>query len=81
MTISPDSQAILLLCSHIGLLSNSEYSSLTLKEWNPLAKRLQSFSMRPGDLIGVAPKEIQVDWELTWKKRNVIITYSNEVDL
>jgi len=59
MTISPDSQAILLLCSHIGLLSNSEYSSLTLKEWNALAKKLQSISMRPGDLIGVAPKEIQ----------------------
>lgn len=59
MTISPDSQAILLLCSHIGLLSDSEYSSLTLKEWNPLAKKLHSISMRPSDLIGVAPKEIQ----------------------
>ena len=59
MTISPDSQAILLLCSHIGLLSNSDYASLTLKEWNPLAKKLQSISMRPGDLLGVAPKEIQ----------------------
>ena len=59
MTISPDSQAILLLCSHIGLLSNSEYSSLTLKEWNPLAKKLQSISMRPGDLLGLTPEEIQ----------------------
>lgn len=59
MTISSDSQAILMLCSHIGLLSKSEYSSLTLKEWNPLAKKLQSFSMRPSDLIGIAPKEIQ----------------------
>ncbi|NMD31421.1 MAG: DNA-processing protein DprA, partial [Chloroflexi bacterium] len=59
MTISPDSQAILLLCSHIGLLSNSEYSSLTLKEWNPLAKKLQSISMRPGDLLGLTSEEIQ----------------------
>ena len=59
MTISLDSQAILLLCSHIGLLSNSEYASLTLKEWNPLAKKLQSFSMRPGDLLGLRPEEIQ----------------------
>lgn len=59
MTISLDSQAILLLCSHIGLSSNSEYSSLTLKEWNPLAKKLQSFSMRPGDLLGLTPEETQ----------------------
>jgi DNA processing protein len=59
MTISLDSQAILLLCSHIGLSSNSYYSSLTLKEWNPLVKKLQSFSLRPGDLIGLTPKEIQ----------------------
>ena len=59
MTISLDSQAILLLCSHIGLLSNSEYASLTLKEWNPLAKTLQSNSMRPGDLFGLTPEGIQ----------------------
>lgn len=59
MTISLDSQAILLLCSHIGLLSNSDYSSLTLKEWNPLAKKLQSISMRPGYLLGLTPEEIQ----------------------
>lgn len=59
MTISLDSQAILLLCSHIGLSSNSDYSSLTLKEWNPLAKRLQSISMRPGDLLGLTSEEIQ----------------------
>jgi len=59
MTISLDSQAILLLCSHIGLLSDSGYSSLTLKEWNPLARKLQSFSMRPGDLLGLRQEEIQ----------------------
>jgi predicted Rossmann fold nucleotide-binding protein DprA/Smf involved in DNA uptake len=59
MTISPDSQAILLLCTHIGLLSNSDYSPLTLKEWGPLAKKLQSTSMRPGDLLGLPPEETQ----------------------
>src|SRR3990172_9799744 len=59
MTISLDFKAILLLCSHIGLLSNSEYSSLTLKEWNLLAKKLQSFSMRPGDLLELTPEETQ----------------------
>lgn len=59
MTITPDSQAILLLCSRIGLLSNSDYSSLTLKEWNPLARKLQSISMRPGDLLGLTSEEIQ----------------------
>ncbi len=47
MTISSDSQAILLLCSHLGLSSGSEIAPLTLKDWNPLAKKLQSLSLRP----------------------------------
>jgi predicted Rossmann fold nucleotide-binding protein DprA/Smf involved in DNA uptake len=59
MIISLDSQAMLLLCSHIGLSSDSNYTSLTLKEWNPLAKKLLSSSARPGDLIGLTVQEIQ----------------------
>lgn len=59
MSISLDSQAILLLCSHIGLSATPEYLSLTLKEWNPLAKKLQSLNLRPGDLLGLSSREIQ----------------------
>lgn len=59
MTLSLDSQAIVLLCSQIGLLSKSEFSPLTLREWNPLTRKLITASMRPGDLIGLTPQEIE----------------------
>jgi DNA processing protein len=51
MLISIDSQAILSLCSHLGLSSTSEYSPFSLKEWNILARRIQSLSIRPGDIL------------------------------
>lgn len=59
MSISLDSEAILLLCSHVGLSSYSDYSPLTLKDWNPLAKKLASISLRPGDLLGLESGELQ----------------------
>jgi len=39
MTLSLDSQALILLCSHLGLSAAPEYTPLTLKDWNPLAKK------------------------------------------
>lgn len=59
MTISSDSQAILLLCSHLGLSSGSEIAPLTLKDWNPLAKKLQSLSLRPASLLGRPAEDLQ----------------------
>lgn len=59
MTISADSQAILLLCSHLGLSSGSEIAPLTLKDWNPLAKKLQSLSLRPASLLGRSAADLQ----------------------
>ncbi len=59
MTISADSQAILLLCSHLGLSSGSESVPLTLKDWNPLAKKLQSLSLRPADLLGRSAEDLK----------------------
>lgn len=52
--ISPDSQTLLLLCSHLGLASDSEYAPLTLREWNPLARKLQAANLRP---------DILLDWQ------------------
>ncbi len=59
MTLSLDSQAILLLCSHLGLSSSPEFAPFTLKDWNPLAKKLQSLSMRPASLLGLSSELIQ----------------------
>ena len=58
MIISADSQAILLLCSHVGLPSPSEHSPLSLREWNVLARKLQSASLRPGDLLNFKTAEL-----------------------
>lgn len=65
MNHSPDSQAIILLCSHLGLSSNPDYAPLTLKDWNPLAKKLQSFSMRPATLLGQTAKKLRENLELS----------------
>lgn len=59
MIISTDSQIILSLCSHLGLTSTSVYSPLSLKEWNILARKIQSLSLRPGDILNFSSNDIQ----------------------
>jgi len=55
---SPDSLAILLICSHLGLDDDSA-QPLTLREWNPLARKLQTASLRPSDLLAVSMSGLQ----------------------
>ncbi|MEJ2597827.1 MAG: DNA-processing protein DprA [Anaerolineales bacterium] len=50
MTLSSDSLALLLLCSHLGLDDNT-LKPLTLREWNPLARKLQAASLCPADML------------------------------
>lgn len=59
MRITQDSQVILLLCSYLGIYAGSEIKPLNLREWNSLARHLQSISMRPSDLLGLCITEIQ----------------------
>ncbi len=49
--ISSDSQVLLLLCSHLGLGNDPEFAPLTLREWNPLARKLQTRGLRPAALL------------------------------
>lgn len=56
MTLSPDSLALLLLCSQLGLDDDS-VKPLTLREWNPLVRRLQAASLRPSDLLAVSTSD------------------------
>lgn len=58
MTPSPDSLALLLLCSQLGLEADSA-KALTLREWNPLARKLQAASLRPADLLTVSISGLQ----------------------
>lgn len=64
MTISTDSQAILLLCSHLGLAPNPDPSPFTLKDWNPLTKKLQAAALRPGALLGFSSLDLKSQLDL-----------------
>ena len=57
--ISNDSMAIILLCSHLGLPPKPDPPPLTLTNWNPVALELSRAGMRPGDLLGKSPREIE----------------------
>lgn len=63
MTLSPDSLAILLLCSQLGLNDDSP-KTLTLREWNPLARKIHTLSMRPADLPSLSQSDLQSKLDL-----------------
>lgn len=56
MTLPDDSLALLLLCSQLGLEDDAA-KPLTLREWNPLARRLQAASLRPSNLLTVSTSD------------------------
>lgn len=63
MTPFEDSLVLLLLCSQLGLEDDS-LKPLTLREWNPLAHRLQVASLRPSDLLDLPAPELQTQFSL-----------------
>jgi len=64
MTLSEDSLTLLLLCSQLGLDDDS-LKPLTLREWNPIARKLQAASLRPADLLSLSVEQIQSQLELS----------------
>jgi predicted Rossmann fold nucleotide-binding protein DprA/Smf involved in DNA uptake len=66
MKITPDSQAMLLLCSHLGLSNDPDLAPLTLREWNPLARKLAASSLaRPASLLGLMAADLQQELEIS----------------
>ncbi len=63
MTLSQDSLALLLLCSQLGLDEDSA-KPLTLREWNPLARKMQAVSIRPADLLSLSTDDLQTRLDL-----------------
>jgi len=60
MFISPDNQAILLLCSYLGLPPDPDPAPLTRDEWNVLARKLQaSLLKRPGAMLDLSAGDLQ----------------------
>jgi len=66
--ISADSQTLLLLCSQLGLPSEPEFLPLTLREWNPLARKLQSANLRPGILLDWNASDLQTQLAIPSKE-------------
>jgi DNA processing protein len=61
-TLSPDSQAIALLCSNMALPSGSELKPLTAREWDQLRAQIhQSSFARPGELLGKSSSELATE--------------------
>ncbi|MDI6768057.1 MAG: DNA-processing protein DprA [Anaerolineales bacterium] len=63
MTLSPDSLTLLLLCSQLGL-DDDTVKPLTLREWNPLVRKMQTASLRPADLLGLSQADLQTRLDL-----------------
>lgn len=62
MTLKPDAQAMLLLCSHLALPVGNQPAPLTLREWNPLALKLAASTLgTPGGLLGRPAAEISAE--------------------
>ncbi len=58
-----DSLALLLLCSQLGLDDDS-VKPLTLREWNPLVRKIQAASLRPADLLGLSVEDLHTRLDL-----------------
>jgi len=60
--MNPDSLTILLLCSQLGL--DDSVKSLTLREWNPLVRKMQAASLRPSDLPALSESDLRSKLDL-----------------
>jgi len=58
--MAPDSQVVLLLCSHLGLPSGGDAAPLTPREWHALAVKIHaSEDKRPAALLGLTTGQLQ----------------------
>lgn len=65
MELTADSQAILLLCSRLGLSSDSGLKSLTLRGWNTLARKLLASALgTPGKMLGLSAEELATELDV-----------------
>ncbi len=65
MKLTPDSQAMVMLCSRLGFSRQNEVKTFTLRDWNPLARKLADEDMRPGDLLGLSAVDINKEVDVS----------------
>ncbi|MBM3153231.1 MAG: DNA-processing protein DprA [Chloroflexi bacterium] len=73
MNLAPDSLALLLLCSQLGMEDDS-LKPLTLREWNPLVRQMQASNLHPSDLLEISAADLQTRLDLTAEDANRIST-------
>lgn len=61
--MNQDSLPLLLLCSQLGLDEDS-VKPLTLREWNPLVRKMQAASLRPSDLSHLPNSDLRLKLDL-----------------
>lgn len=62
-----------MICSRLGLDSNSEHKPLTLREWNPLAIKIQNSSIKsPGALLGLSAIDLQKELDTDQKQAELL---------
>lgn len=62
MELSADGQALMMLCSHLGLPTDPQATPLTLKEWNPLSRMLADSPLKsPAGLLDASAETIEQD--------------------
>ncbi len=72
--LSLDSRVLLLLCSHLGLDKVAEVAPLTLREWNPLARKIQASTFKhPQALLGCSADELTSQLELDDKEMKRLV--------
>ena len=59
MKLTSDFQAMVMLCSRLGFSRQTEVKTFTLRDWNPLARKLAKENMRPGDLLGLSAVDLK----------------------
>jgi predicted Rossmann fold nucleotide-binding protein DprA/Smf involved in DNA uptake len=62
-TMNPDSLSLLLLCSQLGLEDESA-KPLTLREWNPIVRKMQAASLYPSDLVSLSTPELHLKLDI-----------------
>ncbi len=72
MRLSPDALTLLLLCSHLALPEG--VSPLTLREWNPLVRKLQTLNLCPADLRGTSAAHLQTRFAFSGEETAYYIT-------
>jgi predicted Rossmann fold nucleotide-binding protein DprA/Smf involved in DNA uptake len=67
--LSNDALAMIMLCSRMGLDPDPDPKPLTLREWNPLAYKIQNSSLEtPGALLGLSVSELQKALDIDQKQ-------------